>query len=158
MGEISTVPTKVRIESEVGGLQTCPAPTALKVEKPIGELCPVPTLVRAEPEICDGLPAPMFHEELLMEPERTQTAEVTMCGGSYENTTNLTNAQEFADKYKHLAEKDAGKTFSEFKVVSESRKSTNPPQWYIRVQTDQGKYSMDCTGDNSEYNSFTECK
>merc|ERR1711957_953692 len=65
-----------------------------------------------------------------------------MCGGVMESTSDLTKAQDAADKWRSKVEQDLGKTFTEYKVISQATQSTWPQKWYIRVQTDQGKYSI----------------
>jgi hypothetical protein len=77
-------------------------------------------------------------ELVTAEPEMLVMEKPMMCGGVMENTSDLGKAQEAADRWRSRVEQDLGKTFTEYKVVSEAHQST----WHIRVQTDQGKYSL----------------
>ena len=82
-----------------------------------------------------------------------------MCGGVMESTSDLTKAQDAADKWRSKVEQDLGKTFTEYKVISQATQSTWPPKWYIRVQTDQGKYSVFLENGHEEvFVCVNECK
>lgn len=95
-------------------------------------------------------------EEPIME-ERTMMEEPIMCGGKFENTTNLEKAQEQAEVYKSLVETEHKKKFEKFTVVKQAFQSTNPPSWDITVDTNQGTYTIWVSGFEPEYNYDGSC-
>ena len=125
---------------DIVGCGKKPAPTMEMAPLPTMEMAPLPTMelrLDDEPELiaCDF----MVREE---EPVYMKEEELVMCGGVFEDTSDLEKAQKTANKYKKNVETQHGARFLKYNVVKQASQSTWPPKWWITVDTDIGTYKM----------------